>query len=82
VNLRLPVDRLRFWVSFLPEEERNLRRDSIHFCSIRYWFDALAADVAQGREKLLIKYDPGDLSRILIRKRSAALWQYPNGRKS
>jgi hypothetical protein len=58
LNLRLPVDRLQFWVSFLPEDERNLRRDGIHFCNIRYWSDALAADVGQSREKLLIKYDP------------------------
>jgi len=70
VNLRLPVDRLRFWVSFLPEEERSLRRDGIHFCNIRYWSDALAADVGQGREKLLIKYDPRDLSRIFVRRPS------------
>jgi putative transposase len=63
-KLRLPVDRLQFWVSFLPEEERSLRRDGIHFCNIRYWSDALTADVGQTKEKLLIKYDPRDLSRI------------------
>ena len=54
VGLRLPVDRLQFWVSFLPEEERNLRRDGVHFCNIRYWSDALAADVGHSNEKLLI----------------------------
>ena len=36
-NFRLPVDRLQFWVSFLPEDERSLRRDGIHFCNISYW---------------------------------------------
>lgn len=70
LRLRLPVDRLQFWVSFLPEDERNLRRDGIHFCNIRYWSDALAADVGQSREKLLIKYDPRDLSRIFVRRPS------------
>ena len=70
VGLRLPVDRLQFWVSFLPEEERSLRRDGIHFCNIRYWSDALAADVGHTKEKLLIKYDPRDLSRIFIRRPS------------
>jgi putative transposase len=70
VKLRLPVDRLQFWVSFLPEEERSLRRDGIHFCNIRYWSDALAADVGHGKEKLLIKYDPRDLSRIFVRRSS------------
>ena len=72
LNLRLPVDRLQFWVSFLPEDERNLRRDGIHFCNIRYWSDALAADVGQSREKLLIKYDPRDLSRIFVRRPSGS----------
>jgi putative transposase len=72
VDLRLPVDRLQFWVSFLPEDERNLRRDGIHFCNIRYWSDALTADVGQSREKLPIKYDPRDLSRIFVRRPSGS----------
>jgi len=72
LGLRLPVDRLQFWVSFLPEEERNLRRDGIHFCNIRYWSDALAADVGHSKEKLLIKYDPRDLSRIFVRRPSGS----------
>jgi putative transposase len=67
-NFRLPVDRLQFWVSFLPEDERSLRRDGIHFCNISYWSDALAADVGRSKDKLLIKYDPRDLSRIFVRR--------------
>jgi putative transposase len=70
IKLRLPVDRLQFWISFLPEDERTLRRDGIYFCNIRYWSDALAADVGQCKEKLLIKFDPRDLSRIFVRRPS------------
>lgn len=70
LELRLPVDRLQFWISFLPEEERTLRRDGIHFCNIRYWADALAADVGRMKGKLLVKYDPRDLSRIFVRRPS------------
>ena len=70
LNFRLPVDRLQFWVSFLPEDERTLRRDGIHFCNIRYWSDALSADVGRVKGKLLIKYDPRDLSRIFVRRPS------------
>jgi putative transposase len=69
-NLRLPADRLQFWISFLPEEERTLRRDGIHFCNIKYWADALAADIGGTKDKLLIKYDPRDLSRIFVRRPS------------
>ncbi len=68
LDLRLPVDRMEFWVSFLPEDERVLRRDGIHFCNIRYWSDVLAADLGQTKGKLLIKYDPRDLSRIFVRR--------------
>ena len=64
------MDRLQFWVAFLPEEERTLRRDGILFCNIRYWSDALTADVGRASSKLLIKYDPRDLSRIFVRRPS------------
>lgn len=47
-----------------------LRRDGIHFYNIRYWSDALAADVGHAKGKLLIKYDPRDLSRIFVRRPS------------
>ena len=70
LKFRLPVDRLQFWISFLPEEERTLRRDGIHFCNIRYWSDVLAADVGRTHSKLLIKFDPRDLSRIFVRRPS------------
>jgi putative transposase len=69
-NFCLPVDRLQFWISFLPEDERTLRRDGTHFCNIRYWSEALAADVGQISGKLLINYDPRDLSRIFVRRPS------------
>lgn len=70
LNFRLPIDRLQFWVSYLPEEERTLQRDGIHFCNIRYWSDTLAADVGRTKGKLLVKYDPRDLSRIFVRRSS------------
>ena len=63
-HLRLPTDRMKFWVSFPPDDERTLQRDGIHFCNIRYWADALAAEnLGRTKGKVLIKYDPRDLSR-------------------
>ena len=70
--LRMPADRLRFWVSFLPEEERALRPDGIHLHGLRYWSSALATDVGRQEEKLLVKYDPRDLSRVFVRRPSGA----------
>ena len=67
VKLRLPQDRMKFWISFLPEDERTLRPDGIHLNNIRYWSPALTADLGRGRGRLLVKYDPRDLSRIFVR---------------
>ena len=66
--LRLPTDRLKFWVSFLPEERRQLRRDGIHLFGIRYWAPALAQDVGRAGDRLVVRYDPRDLSRVFVRR--------------
>ncbi|WP_258124078.1 hypothetical protein [Mesorhizobium onobrychidis] len=36
IPLRLPQDRLRFWLTFLPEQERTLRPTDIHLFGLRY----------------------------------------------
>jgi putative transposase len=66
--LRMPRDRLRFWVSFLPDQERRLQRDGIHLFGLRYWASTLTADVGRVKEKMLVKYDPRDLSRVFVRR--------------
>jgi putative transposase len=68
VPLRLPDERLKFWVSFLPEERRQLRRDGIHLFGIRYWASALAQDVGRASKRLAVRYDPRDLSRVFVRR--------------
>jgi len=69
---RLPPDRLHFWVSFLPEKLRLLRRDGIHLFGIRYWSPALAQDVGRVDARLAVRFDPRDLSHVFVRR--------PNGR--
>lgn len=68
--LRLPQDRLRFWLTFLPEQERTLRPDGIHLFGLRYWSPALSADVGRSKRRLLVKYDPRDMARVFIRRPS------------
>jgi putative transposase len=68
--LRLPHDRRRFWLTFLPEEERTLRPTGIHLFGLRYWSPALSADVGRSNRQLLVKYDPRDMSRVFIRRPS------------
>lgn len=70
IPLRLPQDRLRFWLTFLPEQERSLRPTGIHLFGLRYWSAALSADVGRSDRRLLIKYDPRDMARIFIRRPS------------
>ena len=62
---------MHFWLTFLPEDERTLRPTGIHIFGLRYWSAALSADVGRtGKRRLLIKYDPRDLSRIFVRRLS------------
>ncbi|WKL23662.1 DDE-type integrase/transposase/recombinase (plasmid) [Agrobacterium tumefaciens] len=68
--LRLPQDRMRFWLTFLPEQERTLRPTGIHLFGLRYWSAALTADVGRTKRRLLVKYDPRDMSRIFVRRPS------------
>jgi putative transposase len=68
IPLALPTDRLGFWVSFLPAEPRALRRDGIHLFNIRYWSDALRADVGRMTGLLTVKYDPRNISRIFVQR--------------
>lgn len=68
IPLRLPPDRLRFWVAFLPEESRQLRRDGVHLFGLRYWSPALSQDVGHTTQRLTVRYDPRDLSRVFVRR--------------
>jgi putative transposase len=70
IPLRLPQDRMRFWLTFLPEEERTLRPDGIHLFNLRYWSPALSADVGRTEDRLLVKCDPRDMSRVFVRRPS------------
>jgi putative transposase len=43
-----------------------LQQDGLHLFDIRYWSDELRGLMGQG-EKVTVKYDPRDLSRIFVR---------------
>ncbi|WP_246710304.1 Mu transposase C-terminal domain-containing protein [Martelella soudanensis] len=54
IPLRLPQDRLRFWLTFLPVQERTLRPTGIHLFGLRYWSAALSADVGRSDRRALL----------------------------
>jgi putative transposase len=70
-TLRMPKDRMAFWVSFLPDDYRKLRPDGIWIHDLPYWSNALTAEVGRHAGDLLIKYDPRDVSRIFVRHPSS-----------
>ena len=70
--LRMPKDRMAFWVSFLPDAHRTLRPDGIWLHDIPYWSNALSGQVGRAKGELLVKFDPRDVSRIFV--------QHPDGR--
>jgi putative transposase len=62
----IPFDMEAFRVSFLPSERRQVRRDGIHLFDLRYWSDALAGYVGRRDGKVVVRYDPRDLSAVWV----------------
>ena len=62
----IPFEMEAFRVSFLPSELRKVRRDGIHLFQIRYWSDALAGHIGRGDGKVVVRYDPRDISMIWV----------------
>jgi putative transposase len=58
-------DQRRFLIDFLPFERRLVRREGVFLHSISYWSDVLHTWVGE-REKMLVRYDPRDLSRVYL----------------
>jgi putative transposase len=64
--VRMPKDRMAFWVSFLPDAYRRLRPDGVWLHNIPYWSNALSGQVGRVKGDLLVKFDPRDVSRIFV----------------
>jgi len=62
----IPFEIEAFRVSFLPSELSKVRRDGIHLFEIRYWSDALAGHIGRGDGKVVVRYDPRDVSMIWV----------------
>jgi putative transposase len=60
-----PESLRRFRIAFLPAVSRMLRRDGINFCNLRYWHPIFAQWIAR-RERLVLHFDPRDLSRLYL----------------
>jgi len=67
VLVRMPSDPRQFLIDFLPFEERILQRDGLHLFHIRYWSDELRWLMGREPRRLMIKYDPRNLSCVFVR---------------
>ncbi|KND57440.1 TniA putative transposase [Candidatus Burkholderia verschuerenii] len=59
------TDARKFLIDFLPMERRLVRRQGVFLHSISYWSDVLRTLIGE-REKMVVRYDPRDLSRIYL----------------
>ena len=62
----LPHDPRRFYIGFLPVDDRTLQRTGVQLENIRYWSDALPA-IARFKDTVSVRYDPRNMSRIYVR---------------
>lgn len=74
---RKPVDAQTFFLDFLPEERRLIRRDGIQMFKLHYWDNVLSPLAGRSSEPVLIKYDPRNLSRIFYRDADGRYWPIP-----
>jgi putative transposase len=66
-RIRHPDDPNRFYIDFLPVEQRLIRRDGIQLFRIHYWDNALSPLAGRSTRRDLIRYDPRNLSRIFVK---------------
>lgn len=63
---RQVVDVDAFRSSFMPFEWRKLGRTGITLFEVRYWNDAFASLIGRGKEKVQVRFDPRNLSKIWV----------------
>lgn len=66
IVVRSPSDPRQFLIDFLPLEEHTLQRDGLHLFHIRYWSDDLRWLMGRDRPRLIVRYDPRDLSCVFV----------------
>jgi putative transposase len=66
----------RFFIDFLPIQRRRVRREGVFLHDIAYWSDVLTTYIGE-REKLVVRFDPRDLSRIYLQTPDGQYFQVP-----
>lgn len=69
-----PKDAKQFFYDFLPCEERIIQRSGIRMFNIWYWEGLLSVWTNTGNRKLLVKYDPRNLSQVFVQDSEGEHW--------
>lgn len=72
-----PQDPDQFYLDFLPFERRVIRREGIQLSNIHYWDQILTAWAGQSKQRMVVKYDPRDLSRVYLQAPDGHYWTIP-----
>jgi putative transposase len=75
--VRQPINPAEFFLDFLPGEHRLIRRDGIRLFGIRYWDNYLSPLAGRSQERVMVKYDPRNLSRVYLRDEAGRHWPIP-----
>jgi len=71
------ADQRNFFIDLLPGERRKIRRDGIRLFNIQYWHNVLSPLAGRITMKVLVKYDPRDLSTIHYQDDLGNYWAIP-----
>jgi putative transposase len=66
IDWRIPRDRTRFLLDFLPYEERTLQKTGVQLLGFEYASPQLRAYRVRRKTRLRVKYDPRDISRVWV----------------
>jgi len=72
----IPGDAKRLQISFMPIIYRKLTRQGIAFNRIQYW-DNVLPGLARLGERVLLRYDPRDVSRLFALDEGGRYWPIP-----
>jgi putative transposase len=77
IKVREPIDANAFFIDFLPDERRLIRRDGIQLFKIFYWDNVLSPVAGRSNKPVVVKYDPRNLSRIYYQDGDGRYWTIP-----
>ncbi|WP_052657472.1 Mu transposase C-terminal domain-containing protein [Thalassospira sp. HJ] len=73
----IPTDSFKFFVSFLPVEERTLRKEGIELFKTFYRADILYSPRTPIGSKIIIRYDPRDISKLYYTAPDGEIYDIP-----